>query len=531
MNKVLLTLAFFLLVISHLLAQNPGDLDNSFNGSGKVYSDLGTDDNRARAIAIQPDGKILIGGYTDDVGITSDMVLVRYNANGDIDNTFGNNGKMVLDINGQSDRVDVIKVLSNGKILVGGKNSGVAPQYTLVQFNANGTLDNSFGTGGIAEYSSGAVYGMVIQNDGKIVATGYNSLISSHFSLFRCDANGNLDSSFGTSGVVVTDPDSSEALAYSIAMQSDGKVLIGGIKFGVSYNQFALNRYNTNGNLDNTFGGDGKTEVLIGEPYQAVTFGQAYEPTIFSLLVQDDGKIVAVGQTDVDSIEVFALCRFNADGSLDNSFGTGGMVTTDIGNGSDIAYEAFLQPDGKILVAGVSTDNSLEAFALARYNSDGSLDNSFGVNGITTIIFTGFGNTGGGAYAVTMQADNKIVAAGYTGLPTGNELAIAQYFSGLEVGIEENTGSFKDLNVYPNPIIDAFQVQYTLVEDEELKLTLTDSEGKLITTYLTNASRKAGIYNETFDIPKDLAAGVYFIQFNTSKGNDASVRVIKANSH
>jgi len=187
---------------------------------------------------------------------------------------------------------------------------------------------------------------------------------------------------------------------FSVALQPDGKIVVAGYAGG----DFALARYNSDGALDTSFGSGGKVTT---------DFGGSYHPDGFSVALQPDGKIVVAGYAGGD----FALARYNSDGALDTSFGSGGKVTTDFG-GSDAGYSVALQPDGKIVVAGYA---GLD-FALARYNSDGALDTSFGTGGKVTTDFSGGRDVG---YSVALQPDGKIVVAGYAGV----DFALARYNS------------------------------------------------------------------------------------------------------
>ncbi len=234
---------------------------------------------------------------------------------------------------------------------------------------------------------------VVLQSDGKIVAVGQDS---SDFALARYNADGSLDSSFGTGGKVTTDFGGSDA-ALAAVLQPDGKI----VAVGTSAADFALARYNTDGSLDTSFGTGGKVTTDFGGTDQA-----------WAAVLQPDGKIVAAGLASAD----FALARYNTNGSLDTSFGTGGKVTTSF-EGSDQARAVVLQPDGKIVAVG--WDNGVE-FALARYNTDGLLDSSFGTGGKVTTDFGG----SDAALAAVLQSDGKIVAVGFANT---TDFALARY--------------------------------------------------------------------------------------------------------
>ncbi len=270
---------------------------------------------------------------------------------------------------------------------------------------APGDLDTSFGTGGRVTTSFGSFYdeidGLALQSDGKIVAGGYvePSSTNSDFGLARYNLDGSLDTSFGTGGKATTAFGSSDDWISGVTMQPDGKILAAGRASVGSIGEFGLARYNTDGSLDTSFGAGGKVTTAIGS--NSAGRGLALQP---------DGKIVVSGYTYTGSTDLFALARYKADGSLDSSFGTGGTVTTAFAGGYDVGYRVALQPDGKILVVGFDYDGTRVYFALARYDANGSLDTSFGSGGKVT---TAIGSSVDSARDVKVQADGKIVAVGY----------------------------------------------------------------------------------------------------------------------
>src|SRR6266511_3302132 len=282
-----------------------------------------------------------------------------------------------------------------------------------------GDLDTSFGTGGKVTtaigFGSDAASAVALQADGKIVAAGYSFNGSNFdFALARYNANGTLDAGFGTAGKVTTTFGSSGDAASALALQPDGKIAAAGYSYNGANFDFALARYNANGSLDAGFGAAGKVTTAIGSSHDFAS----------ALALQADGKIVAAGRSYNGANYDFALVRYNPNGSLDPGFGTGGKVTTAIGSSHDFASALALQADGKSVAAGRSYNGTNDDFALARYNPDGSLDPGFGTGGkVTTAIGSGYED----AYAVALQADGKIVAAGYSWNGTNNDFALARY--------------------------------------------------------------------------------------------------------
>jgi uncharacterized delta-60 repeat protein len=303
-----------------------------------------------------------------------------------------------------------VALQADGKIVVSGNG------FAVTRYNSDGSFDTSFGTGGKvapSQLGTSLAYGIVVQPDGKIVASGDGS----EFGLARLGSGGSLDPSFGVAGKATASFGSSVDLqAHSLVIQSDGKLVVAGSADNAGQNDFALVRYNIDGSLDATFGSGGEVTTDFASGTDVA----------FSVTLQADGKIVAAGVTqDMAGAENLALARYNADGSLDATFGTGGRVTTDIGT-LEHAESVKIQSDGKIVVAGYTFVGPGADFVLLRYNSDGSLDSSFGSGGK---VVTDLGSDRDEADSLVIQADGKIVVAGSTGSGSGSDFAVARYNS------------------------------------------------------------------------------------------------------
>ena len=286
-------------------------------------------------------------------------------APGDLDTTFGSGfGKVMTAIGGTDDQGYAVALQPDGKIVIAG-HCGPLPtryEFCLARYQADGTLDTSFGTGGTVSSPIGSGYASgratVLQPDGKIVVAG-DCDIGLHivFCLARYQAGGALDPSFGSGGAVISPIGSSTDHATAIALQPDGKIVVAGYCAGASNLDFCLARYQANGMLDAAFGSNGKVISPIG---LSNDYGQA-------LALQPDGKIVVAGYCDGVSNNDFCLARYQANGTLDTSFGSSGTVISPIGSSYDWAYAIALQPDGKIVVAGECWNGSNFDFCLARY--------------------------------------------------------------------------------------------------------------------------------------------------------------------
>jgi uncharacterized delta-60 repeat protein len=339
-----------------------GTLDTSFGSSGIVIQDIGSSDDYGHSLAIQPDGKILLSGACYD-GSNIDFCIARFKSDGTLDINFGNSGKLTLDIGSSSDFGYSLAIQSDGKILLGGYcYNGSNNDFCIARFNSNGTLDTSFGSSGIVIQPIGSSddygYSLVIQPDGKILLGGICQGVSNNdFCIARFNSNGTLDTSFGSSGIVIQPIGSSDDIGYSLAIQSDGKILLGGYCYTGSYYDLCIARYNSNGTLDTTFGSSGKVIQPISSSYDDV----------YSLAIQPDGKILLGGFCYNGSNGDFCIARFNSNGTLDTSFGTNGKVTQPIGSSIDEGYSLVIQPDGKILLGGACSNGSNSDFCIARF--------------------------------------------------------------------------------------------------------------------------------------------------------------------
>jgi len=370
----------------------PSGLDPSFGNAGKVTTTaFGGDES---AMALQGDGKIVMVG-----GSVGAFVMARYNADGSLDAGFGNAGLVSTDVIVSAFVAEVARaaaIQADGKIVVAGDfRSGAGPfTFVLARYNANGSLDTGFGTAGLVIGPvSGRAFAVAVQPDGRIVVAG-DDPVSEDFRIARYNSNGSLDAGFGTGGQVTTDIAAGPDTVRNIVLQPDGAIVVSGDPFGNNPGT-ALARYTATGSLDASFGVAGKV-TLAG-----ARVGRG-------LALQRDGRLLLAGSAVVGSVSQFATTRLNADGSVDTRFGASGTVVTDMSGLGDAANAVAVQGDGRIVVAGRSS-NINGNFAVARYLANGALDTSFANAGKLTVDFFGFSDA---AESVAIQADGKIVLGG-----------------------------------------------------------------------------------------------------------------------
>lgn len=345
-----------------------GSPDVSFGAGGKVTTPIGAGDDLATSVAVQSDGKIVVAGNTTTSAPFRDMAVVRYNANGSLDTSFNGTGIVTTAFGGNDDdSAASVAVQSDGKIVIAGLSGpGSSYDFALVRYLADGSLDAAFGTGGRVKTSIGGIdagASVKIQGDGKIVVAGYtfDGGAQPNFALVRYLADGSLDAMFGSGGTVTTPVGSGADQATSVALQADGKIVAAGFAIDGGSNDFALARYLADGSLDTTFGAGGKVTTAIGSG----------DDFAFGVAVQGDGAIVLAGFSIIGGNYDFALARYTAAGALDASFGSGGKATAPIGASNDYSYAMVLQADGRIVLAGYLFNGSNNDFALARFAGSG----------------------------------------------------------------------------------------------------------------------------------------------------------------
>jgi uncharacterized delta-60 repeat protein len=471
-----------------------GALDLTFGVNGKLITDIGGKDDASNSIAIQNDGKIVVLGFSNN-GTNADFALIRYNANGTLDNSFGTGGKLTTPIGNGHDYGLSVAIQSDGKIVAAGYSSnGSNNDFAVVRYNSNGTLDTGFGTTGkvTSDFAGGndRAYSLAIQSDGKIVVAGSIPNATDYdFAIARYNSNGTLDLSFDTDGKNTTGIGSGNDFCYSVAIQGDGKIIMAGNSHNGSNYDFSLVRYNSNGTLDVSFDTDGKLVTAIGS-------GNEY---CYSLAIQRDGKIVAVGYSNNGSNNDFALARYNINGTLDTSFDADGIVTTDFGNSENTALSVAIQNDRKILVAGSSHNGIDNDFALVRYHVDGKLDLSFDTDGKLT---TAIGTASDSGYSVALQKDGKIVLTGFSVVGDYYDFAIARYNNTVDTGIQNEKSELLNIDLYPNPASEILILRVN-AKLTGLQYFISDLSGKTVLSGNTT-SETTGININT------LSVGMYF---------------------
>jgi uncharacterized delta-60 repeat protein len=393
-----------------------GDLDPTFGGDGIVTTDMGKGMDTAVGIAIQGDDKSVVVGVVGLDRKNARFGVARYDLDGSLDGTFGGgDGKVLTDFTPGYDEAIGVAIQDDGKVVaagIAGNRIGIA------RYTTTGGLDPTFGGDGKVTTDltpkGDFAYGVAIQDaDDKIVVGGFAGGAGGRFAVARYETDGTLDATFGGGdGWVATNFTPRYDYIDDLAIQADGKIVAAGAANYYRTGRVALARYNTDGSLDSGFSGDGKILADLGGGWDGA-FAVALQPA--------DQKIVAAGQAG----NRLVVLRYDTAGALDTTFSGDGKTTTDFTPGLDYADEVLVQGDGSIVAAGAADFYGRNArFALARYDSSGALDPSFGGDGK---VVTNISERRDGAYGLAIQSDGNLVAAGYAKYPVDSRFALLRY--------------------------------------------------------------------------------------------------------
>ncbi len=443
----------------------------------------------ATDVVVQPDGKIVVAGYgyyENDYGDEQVNVLViRYNTDGNMDESFGDRGAVISDFGNSYDAADRVALQADGKIVVGGTSSFV--YYFVAVYNADGSADASFGAGKgwIKGGGPTQLTSLAVQQDAKIII-GFN--IDYAGSLIRFKADGTRDSSFGVYGVVKTDPALHNEI-INIAVQQDKKIIASGYSLQYATGRYAaiILRYEYNGKADTSFGEAGTVKMI----------NDTSSVSAKDLVLQEDGKIIITGGYSNGGIGTGILIRLNKDGSLNDHFGNEGVEQTIFTNLSSLV----IQPDGKVVARGSITTATSFTYTLSRFNADNQANPEFAKikkwlhkHGFTWDDFPHLAP--GGSIHVERSSNGNIfttiasLAAHNNNQPYSFEdpapLAGTNYYrltataadgsnvSSNVIAIENSDAA--SVKIYPNPVKNSLQVT-GLSATQKTTLSITDLSG------------------------------------------------------
>lgn len=418
-----------------------GKLDASFANTGKAIIPVTTAGKatHVNAVAIQNDGKIVVVGSSDNANTNLDVTLVRYQPNGSLDAGFGNGGKMITSVSAGIDQASDVVIQADGKIVVGGSSfNGSYDDFALLRYNSDGKLDNSFGNNGIvtlpAGKNGGHLYALAIRSDGRIIAAGMNhNGTNQNFAVIRLQPNGTIDNSFGGSslGKVLVDFGAVDSSAYSLAVESNGNLLLGGYgdkSPGASL--FALAQLLPDGILDTTFGNTGKILTELSPPNLE---------TINRIVIQNDGKILAAGTSRSNTGSQFALVRYMGSPPPKPELEVQEALGANLPNNSSFDFGITSQGIDAIKQFVVTNQGNapLTLEIPLRVNNDPSTANAFSSSGSFTLLHDA-GNPS------TVSATSLVLSVGATA-------AFTVKLSGQTIGTYQGSVSFTHNDTEHNP--------------------------------------------------------------------------------
>lgn len=503
-------------------------------------------------------------------------LAVSAQQSGTLDLSFSSDGIVTTNVPvNRNDYAECMLIQPDGRILVGGMSVGVSGAIALVRYLPNGSLDPTFGSGGVVlttvdqQAVEEGLMGIALQADGKIVGVGGSYVTGSGLRAvtLRYNADGSLDDTFNGDGIRV---DSFGPMGHdvlnAVAIQTDGKVIAVGSSRGPLSQDAIVVRYTTTGNLDASFSDNGYDALDVD-----VVDDQAN-----AVVLQPDGRILLAGRTEpsVGNTQ-FMLARYDEDGDLDPSFGTDGVVVSAFSSGSDWAHALALQPDGKVLAGGEVAAGANSNMAVARYDVDGELDLSFGTAGLKIIVIDavssahaigvlsdgriavggtsngqfgaamlqangpldlGFSNDGRVTHvqgamsegsALAIQSDGRLLIAGNSvmGAPQV-DIVLLRYHTGLGVGLAETLHGPEALLVHPNPAVDAFELLYPSAPSSPVSIRLHDAQGRLVHVGASGAIQSMS-QRHRFTLDNNIPSGCYLIVVSDVHGMIGSARLIK----
>lgn len=482
------------------LQVNAQEFDPTFDNDGWRQDTIGPVTFQAYSdIAVQQDNKVVVCGTYFIDNFTQDVSMARYNVDGSLDNSFGTNGKVQLITDSEGIDNTQIALAPLGAIYVAATRSYGGGLFYICKLNANGTLDNSFGTNGIVKDSilSGTQVGnefvkeILIQADGKILLAGNYTQSQPNTEnaafIIRYNTDGTRDNNFGAGGMVKAIGDGN--IFHKLLLYPDGRILAGGGTGVVPQQDWFIARFNTDGTPDNSFGTGSGTQQI----------GMQYKEYVKDMGMQSDGSIIIGGACGNGTV-TFRIVKLTANGLNDPNFGTDVTTTTNWGY-TEVELQTFTDhgvgglavlPDDKIILGGGASNR----FAAVRFNADGDPDNTFGSNSVADSFFAGsYG------YSIAATAFNEFTGRFYAvgavsdqnqGITYSN---VAAFLAAQPNSVKEVAGT-KNLAIYPNPVSGVLHM-----ENIEGNIQVLDISGRAMLS----------AQGKDIDV-SGLSAGMYFIK-------------------
>lgn len=493
------------ILIPNILFAQVVELDKTFGNNGHTITSFEAYSAEANSIELQSDGKILLAGF-GEIDTDNDIVVVRYLPNGELDTSFALDGRFILNISDARDRCHGIAVDSKDNIFLTGYTVGEDFLFKafVIKLNLNGVIDSTFAKNGVwiskLENSFEDFRAILLQADEKILITGKTEIIGEPaVSIVRLNADGTLDTEFGENGRAnVAVPSTSNFNPKFAKLNTNEEIITGGFLLDGS-TDIILVKFGSNGDIDPTFGNDG---ILIDDTN--------YNEYANSMAIQKDNKILVCSSVDNGQNRDFGLVRYNQDGLLDTDFGTNGRIFTDFFQITNSAHSISLQEDGKIILGGFVVSSPNANYAIARYDTIGNLDKSFGGNGkiVTDLGLSDY------IFVTKIMPNNNLLCAGNS-ITADNisSFSIARYL------LETTTNSLdialaNQLTVFPNPSNGNFVLSNKFERLNIKSIHVFNSVGQQIQT-ITNIQKDKNNYH--LKLKDSITEGLFILKIEVDK--------------
>ena len=515
-QKLMLCAVALLLSCVLLNAQSPGDLDVSFNGTGWLR--IGYPNARCTTYGVwaETDGRIVTAGSLIESGVSEACMFTRIDEDGRLDSTFGVNGISIQALGGVGCVANRIVPLADGKYLACG---AWGDRGMLLRLHADGNIDGTFGVQGYVTYEMGAYYGireLLPLPDGRFMGYASGSVnFSDYYAIVaRFHADGQLDTTYGTGGMVWYQYMNESTGTQSAVLQSDGKVvMVCDVNALSTWGPHSVIRLDTNGLVDSSFGVNG---VHVFTPNE-------FESSVVGLAVQSDDKVLVVGNVVGSGAYDQGIFRLHVDGGIDSSFGVNGLYTLPYPSSAiEMPEGIYVMPDDRIVTCGESMNtSSFMTPYVSRILPNGAADPAFGGSGI---VLPGLFPASKAPMDLKVMADGRIVVGGYLTNTMGNhDMFVFRLIGESGLGLEDKgpVGYTLGLKVYPNPSNGMLGVRYHLRGEGTVKLEVTDLQGRVHGTDVRDGLRNAGPQEESLDLGEmGLGSGVYLLKVHTSEGSE-----------
>jgi len=496
--------------VGNTFAQVPGEIDNDWGMSGWISTDhvANTGEIFHDMITLENDGFLMVGQTT---GPNSDMLLAKYNSDGTLNGSFGNNGVSIIDLSlGGNDLAFSAEILFDGKILlIGSTTTQNGLDLALIRLEENGGFDNSFGNNGIVRYSAGNntwsfANEIKVLLDNSIMVGAYTLANGDYnVSLLKFTQGGGLDLSYGVNGIFTYDAQNTNDELTGMEVTDVGEVYTTWVADNGVNKAAILMKLDNTGALDASFGSsglDGITEYYV-----------AAENFFTDLKIDASGNIIVVGYEGIGDDIDGLIIRYNADGLVDQSFATNGKITMDIGAANGILFNNIeIIQGGKMLASGNASGQTLDQVYGFIFDETGSSDCAFSSCGGAYFDFP-FAPVDYKGDLLTLLSDGSILIGGHATSQdfTGEQMYVVKVFNTNQVaGLNENNFAPKDISIYPNPTLSNFSIK--AANGEEIKeVHLIGYDGRKVQSWIGNSTQ--------YSLNSNVSAGGYFLKILTNK--------------